>query len=385
MKCEKYIAKTLFGLEQVLADEIKSLGGRVDKIQNRAISFSADLGTLYKINLASRLSLRILKPLHKFKANNVESLYKSSRRYDWTTLLNIENTFAIDSVVNSKFFKHSKYAALKLKDSIVDQFRTKTGKRPNIHINDPDFRFNLHIDDDLCTISIDSSGESLHKRGYRLERVKAPLNEVLAAGMITLSDWDKKSNFIDPMCGSGTILFEAAMMALNIPPNINRSKFGFMNWESFDQKLFKTIKNKLIADKESFEFSILGNDISKAALNTARANAKRAKVDKYIEFTNVDFFGYNHTLESGKIIINPPYGQRLKNQDENLFYKNMGDTLKQKFNNFDAWILSSNKEALKHLGLRTSKRLLLYNGALECKYHNYSLYRGSRKRKYERS
>ncbi|MDX1702309.1 MAG: THUMP domain-containing protein, partial [Melioribacteraceae bacterium] len=254
MKKNNYIAKTMFGLEKVLADEIIELGGRVDKIQNRAVSFGADLATLYRINLASRLSLRILNPILTFRAKNAESLYKLSQKYDWTKLFNYDDAFVVDSVVNSRYFKHSKYAALKLKDAIVDQFRAKKGKRPNIRIDDPDFRFNLHIVDDLCTISLDASGESLHKRGYRLKSVKAPLNEVLAAGMITLSGWDKESNFVDPMCGSGTIILEATMIALNIPPNINRKKFGFEKWGNFDPILLKTVKNNLNSKRKPFNF-----------------------------------------------------------------------------------------------------------------------------------
>lgn len=383
MKNNTYIAKTMFGLEKVLADEINELGGGTIKLQNRAISFTADLETLYKINLASRLSLRILYPIMKFRAKDADSLYRSSQKYNWTSLLKTDNTFIIDNVVNSRYFKHSKYAALKLKDAIIDQFRAKRGNRPNIEIDHPDFRINLHIDEDFCTIALDASGESLHKRGYRLNRVKAPLNEVLAAGMIVLSGWDKESNIIDPMCGSGTIILEAAMMALNIPPNISRKNFGFMRWNSFDLKLFNSVKNKLISERKSIDFSIIGNDINKYSLNIARANAKQAKVDRFIKFTNYDFFNFKPDLDSGIIIINPPYGERLKNKNENLFYQKIGNTLKQNFNNFDAWVLSSNKEALKHLGLRTSRRLLLFNGALECKYHSYELYKGSRKRKYE--
>lgn len=240
---------------------------------------------------------------------------------------------------------------------------------------------NIHIENNRCSVLIDSSGDSLHKRGYRLTGGEAPLNEILAAGMILLSGWDKDSNFIDPMCGSGTLVIEAASIATNNPPNISRSKFGFMNWKSYDEKLFRSVKSELISQKREFKHKIIANEINKPTLNTALENAKRAKLENLITFSNSDFFNLKNELTSGILITNPPYGERIKTEDIENFYKNIGDKLKKDYTNFDAWILSANKEAVKRIGLRTSKRLTLFNGSLECKFFNYKMYEGSKKQK----
>lgn len=380
----KYLAKTLFGLEEILADELQIHGADNIKIKNRAVEFNATLESLYRINLGSRVSLKILKPIYSFTANNADQIYINTKKYSWHKLIKPSNTFSVESVVNSSKITHSKYAALKLKDAIVDQIRSHTNKRPNVDVKYPNFRIHLHIDKNRANILLDSSGESLHKRGYRLSGEKAPLNEVLAAGMIKLSGWDGKSNFIDPMCGSGTLVIEAALLAKNIAPNLNRKYFGFMNWKSYDDKLFKEVKKKLISEQNNFNYKIIGNDINESAIKTAFVNAKKAGIDNLISFHTGDLSNLQHDLNSGVMITNPPYGERLKKSDINQFYKKLGDTLKQNFSGFDAWILSSNKDALKQIGLRTSRRLLLYNGALECKFHNYKMYKGSKKKKYER-
>ena len=383
MKKNKYVAKTSFGLEDILAKELNEIGA-TDIIKfKRAVEFTADLEILYKANVSLRTCLRILKPLHKFIANNPEQLYKKTKEFNWGLLISPDDTLAIDGVVNSQYFTHSKYAALKVKDAIVDQIRDKKGTRPNIDIKNPDYRLNIHIDRNECNILLDSSGDSLHKRGYRIHGGTAPLNEVLAAGLIYLSEWDLNSNFVDPMCGSGTLLIEAILMAKNIAPNINREKFGFMNWQDYDEKLFKRVKTELIADQKEFNHSIVGNDLSENAITNAQTNAKAAKVFDDIKFIIGDFKNIEHDFESGIIITNPPYDERIKQENIVEFYKSFGDTLKNKFTGFDAWVLSANKEALKHLGLRTSRRLHLFNGALESKFHNYKLYSGSHKKKYE--
>lgn len=378
-----YIAKTLFGLEKILADELYNFGADKIAITNRAVSFETDLKTIYKINLGARTALRILFPIKTFYAKNPDQLYRKSKEYGWSNLINVNDTFLVDSVVNSKNFKHSKYAALKLKDAIVDKIRSQKSKRPNIDTKNPKFRINLHIENEKCTISLDSSGESLHKRGYRLSGERAPLNEVLAAGMILLSGWDKNSPFIDPMCGSGTLPIEAAMISLNIPPNLNRDKFGFMNWKSFDDKLYQKTKHELKSKIKESCGTIFGNDKDSKTLISAEENSKRAGVNNVIKFVEGDFFDKSNSYENGILICNPPYGERLKPEAIENFYSKIGDTLKNNYNGFDAWILSSNKSALKKLGLRTSRRLVLFNGALECKYHNYKLYKGSLKKKYE--
>jgi len=379
----KFIAKTFSGLEEVLAKELKIIGASDVAIQKRAVSFGGDEKLLYKSNLALRTCLRILKPIHKFNAINPDQLYRNIQKYDWTKLISVDDTFAIDSVVHSQYFKHSKYAALKAKDAIVDQIRYEKGKRPNIDIEDPTIRINLHIDHNVVTISLDSSGESLHRRSYRLDGEKAPLNEVLAAGMILLSGWEGKSNIIDPMCGSGTLVIEAATLAKNIAPNLKRNNFGFMKWNTFNRKLYEEVKQELISNQKKSEIKIIGSDLSSSAIESANKNAQRAEVSDIIDLRLNDFEQLEHNLDNGIIITNPPYGERLKQTNINDFYKKLGDTFKNNFNGFDAWVFSANKEALKNIGLRTSRRLLLSNGSLECKFHNYQLYKGSKKAKFK--
>ncbi|MCP5061490.1 MAG: hypothetical protein GY936_03395 [Ignavibacteriae bacterium] len=383
MKNQKYIAKTFNGLEEVLANELTNIGATNVSVQKRAVSFVGDEKLLYKSNLALRTCLRILKPIHKFDAINTDQLYRNVQKYDWTKLISVDDTFAIDSVVHSQYFKHSKYAALKMKDAIVDQIRYEKGKRPNIDIEDPTVRINLHIDHNVVTVSIDSSGESLHRRSYRLDGEKAPLNEVLAAGMILLSGWDGQSNFIDPMCGSGTLVIEAATMTKKIAPNLKRNNFGFMKWKSFNKRLYEDVKEELVSNQKESDIKMIGSDLSSGAIESAQKNAQRAEVLDIIDFKQNNFEQLGHNLESGIIITNPPYGERLKQTNINDFYKKLGDTFKNNFNGFDAWIFSANKEALKNIGLRTSRRLMLNNGSLECKFHSYQLYRGSKKAKFK--
>lgn len=382
MEQNKYIAKTSFGLEEILENELRSLGANDLIRYKRAVEFTGNHDILYRANLSLRTCLRILKPLYHFTANNPDQLYKKVKDINWTSFISHNDTIAIDGVVNSEFFTHSKYAALKAKDAIVDQIRDKTGKRPNVELKNPTYRLNVHIEKNNCSILLDSSGESLHRRGYRIKGGIAPLNEVLAAGLLMLSGWDGKSNFVDPMCGSGTLLIEAAMITKNIAPNINREHFGFMSWKDFDKSLFQKIKKDLISKQLPTTFSFIGNDISNNAIELAKENAKRAGVFDDINFVIGDFKDLEHNLESGIVITNPPYDERIKQENINAFYKEFGDTLKNNFTGFDAWVFSANTEALKHLGLRTSRRLQLYNGALETRFYNYKMYKGSKKAKY---
>lgn len=382
MEKTKYIAKTSFGLEEILENELKVLGAKDLTIYKRAVEFMGDKNLLYQANLSLRTCLRILQPLFNFTAKNPEQLYKNVKEYNWNSFITPKDTIAIDGVVNSELFTHSKYAALKVKDAIVDQIRDKTGNRPNVELKNPTYRLNLHIEQNNCSILLDSSGDSLHKRGYRINGGAAPLNEVLAAGMIMLTGWNGKSNFVDLMCGSGTLIIEALMIAKNIAPNINREDFGFMNWKNFDKHLFHKVKKDLISRQRNTSFSFIGNDINKNVIDLAIENAKKANVFEAANFVVGDLKHLEHTLDSGILITNPPYDQRIKQENINTFYKEIGDTLKNKFNGFDAWIFSANTEALKHLGLRTSRRLQLYNGALETRFYNYKIYKGSKKAKY---
>jgi len=372
------IAKTFFGLEEVLAAELRTIGAKNIIQHNRAISFIGSKETMYKANYHLRTALRILKPISKFKVQTPKALYKNIKKYEWERLFSLKDTFAIDTVVSSEYFKHSKFVALKVKDAIVDRFRDEFGERPDVDVNDPTIRISVHIFNDTCTISLDSSGGSLHKRGYRTAATTAPLNEALAAGMILLSDWDKNSEFIDGMCGSGTIPIEAALIALNIPPGYLRESYGFMKWKDFDSELWDEIKTE-VESKTELDFKIIASDKAPEAIEVAARNIKSAKLLKHIVLEKKYFDEQSSETGSGVVIMNPPYGERLKEEDLNEFYSEIGDTLKSNFTGFDAWLLSASKTAMKKVGLRTSRKLTLFNGALECKYHKYELYRGTKK------
>jgi len=381
----KLIAKTFHGLEETLANELKNIGAKNIRISKRACLYEGDMEVLYKSNLHLRTALRILRPFYEFVAFDEDRLYKKIKNYDWSKYLDNDKTFAIDSVVSSDRHKHSKYVALKMKDAIVDQFRDKTGKRPSIDTENPDIRFNLHANGTNFTISLDSSGDSLHKRGYRVPGHRAPLNEVLSAGMILISNWDGKSIFIDPMCGSGTNLIEAALIATNTPPLYHRENFGFMNWNDYEPKLWKSIKekakNNIISFKEDEEF-IFGSDISGKALDIAKGAIRKFRFEDLIDLERLEFQKSHALTESGLIMINPPYGERLEKENLIEFYKMIGDTMKQFYQGHEAWVLSGNKEIIKYIGLKPSRKMTLYNGAIECKFHKYEMYSGSKKGKY---
>lgn len=385
MKKHSYTAITFSGLEDVLAQELKDIGAFNIKILPKAVSYTGDKILLYKSNYLLRTALRILMPLTTSKIKNDKQLYNFVRSIDWEKYFSINETISIDATINSQYFNHSKYVALKSKDAIVDYFRAKSGNRPSVDTKYPDIKINIYIKSDNCTISLDSSGIPLNRRGYRINTMEAPINEVLAAGLILKSGWDAKSIFIDPMCGSGTIPIEAALFANNIAPGSLRKKFAFMNWKDYDQLLWNRVINKTNIHRKDSQNIIIGMDKSKYAINVFKENIKAAKLTGKIKTITTDFFEYSpENLQNGIIIFNPPYDKRLKEDDINSFYKNIGDTLKQKYQNFDAWIISSNIEALKHIGLRTSKKITLQNGALTSKFCKYSLYQGSKKSKYNK-
>jgi putative N6-adenine-specific DNA methylase len=375
---DKFIitVKTHQGLEDVLTEELKQLGAENITKFTRAVSFQGDQSLLYKTNLCLRTALRVLVPIYKFKASNETWLYRGVQKVDWSKYLTEHDTLALDSAVSSPIFKNSQYVFLKAKDAIVDQFRNKTGVRPNVDLDNPTVRINVYIQNDEVTLSLDSSGSSLHKRGYRNEVNEAPLNEALAAGLILMSGWDKQSNFIDPMCGSGTILIEAAMIAYNIAPNINRKRFGFMNWNNFDKALWDKITNESKKSISKFNYSITGSDISPEATRIARNNIKSAGLQDKIKVDRKDFIKMIPPEGKAIIIMNPPFGERIQPENINLLYKCIGDTLKQKFPGSEAWLLSSNTEALKCVGLRTSKKIIFHAGPLELRFNNYSMYSG---------
>ena len=376
----KMTATTLKGLEGVLAEELKKLGAQDIKEGIRSVTFRGDQGFLYKANIALRTAIRILKPIRTCKVYDEEDLYEAIQKIKWEKYLDVEGTFAIGAVVNSKnFTSNSHYIALKSKDAVADYFRHKYSKRPNVDLDYPDVKIHVHIQKDWCTISLDSSGDSLHKRGYRSATNIAPINEVLAAGLVLLSGYSGDENFIDPMCGSGTILIEACMIACKIPANINRKQFAFERWKNYDEDLYFTIQDALLKKIINSHFKIMGFDKAPSAVSKAKQNIINANLDEFIGVHHVNFF--NSTKEvfgNTTILFNPPYGERL-NIDVNEFYKKVGDTLKHNYPNSTAWMITSDMQALKHVGLRTSKRIELKNADLDCKFVKYELYEGTRK------
>lgn len=370
--------KTFFGLEPVLAEEIKKLGGRNVELKNRAVNCEGDLGFLYKINYSARTALKILVPILDFKAYNETKYYDKLFKFEWDEFMDVDQTFAIDSTVNSERFSHSQFMTFKMKDAIIDYFQNKYGKRPNIETRSPDIKFHLHIDRELVTISLDSSGDALFKRGYRREQGEAPINEVLASGMLQLAGWDGKGNFLDPMCGSGTLLIEAAMIAMDLPAQIFRKRFAFQNWKNYDADLFATIKQHRVDRIREFHGKIVGYDIDGRMLDAARTNVESAEMEDVIEIRREDFFNTKKDLFPLLMVFNPPYDERISINDDD-FYKKIGDTFKTHYPNTLAWLISSDLEAVKKIGLRPSRKIKLFNGKLETRFLQYEMYEGTKK------
>ena len=375
----KLVAKTFYGMEKVLADELIKLGAQKVEIGNRIVTFVGDKGFIYKSNLCLHSALKILKPIYEFKANSNEELYEKLYNYDWSNYLNETNTFLFDSVLSGNIFTHSLFVSQKAKDALVDNFRDMKKSRPNVDLKYPDFRFHLHINNNTCSLLLDSSGDSLHKRGYRVSTNIAPINEVLAAGIIILSGWDKSSDFFDPMCGSGTFLIEAAMMASNIPANINRDEFAFEKWSDWDPDLFELIQNSQLKKVKKLNIRVFGYDKSPSAIAKAKQNIKQASLSDFISVNEFNFFETNKVSDNKlHLITNPPYGERLKGNIKEL-YKNIGDTLKNKYPDTDAWFISSNLDAMKYVGLRPSRKIKLFNGKLESRLLYFPIYSGTKK------
>jgi putative N6-adenine-specific DNA methylase len=381
----KMIAKTFFGFEEILAKELQILGAHEVEIGTRAVSFKGDKGFMYKANLSLRTALKILKPIYYFKAINDQNLYKGIQGIDWSKYIGENQTFIIDTTIHSDNFKHSQFVSQKAKDAIVDQFREKTGQRPSIDKDFPDLRINIHIDRDQVSVALDTSGASLHHRGYRTATNIAPINEVLAAGMLLLSGWDGSSDFLDPMCGSGTLLAEAAMIACNIPANINRKEFAFEKWNDWDNSLFDQIIDALMKRTKEFHHTIIGYDKAPSAVQKAKDNIRNANLDDYISIIQGDFFeSKKENTGPLHMVFNPPYGERL-NIELERFYREIGDTLKNNYPNTNAWFITANLEALKFVGLRPSRKIKLFNGSLEARLVKYEIYEGSKKGKYMNS
>ncbi|MBF0759449.1 RNA methyltransferase [Dysgonomonas mossii] len=374
----KMIAKTMAGLEDVLAEELIGLGANNLEIGKRMVSFEGDLALMYKANIQCRTALRILRPVYEFKAKTTDDIYKKVKAMNWFEHLTEDSTFAIDAITFSDYFTHSKFVAYRVKDAIADYFMQRTEKRPSVNVENPDLLINFHIAHDKCTLSFDSSGESLHKRGYRVAQTEAPLNEVLAAGMILKTGWRGGSDFIDPMCGSGTLLIEAAMIAMNVPPGIYRQNFAFEKWKNFNADLFETIYNDDSGERE-FKYKIYGSDISSEAIAIAAKNVKNAGLDKSIDLKVMPFENYTEAPSENAILVtNPPYGERIKPEDLFGLYENIGERLKHVFMGYSAWILSYKKECFDKIGLKPSKKIQLVNGSLQCEFRKYDIFAGKK-------
>lgn len=375
---ETYVAKTLFGLEEVLAKELRSMGAKNVTNLNRAVSFVGDLGFLYKANYKLRTALRILRPIANFNIHSAAELTKHSENIEWEKFIHKEGTFAITASGHLPFFNHSGYAAQLVKDGIVDRFRRLYGIRPSVDKDNPDVRIDFYMSKHGCTISLDSSGDSLHKRGYRKVAGLAPMSEVLAAGVLQLAGYDGSRNLVDPMCGSGTIPIEAALIADRIPPGIFRKRFGFEGWADYDEELHRMIENSVLKGVTQSHPMIVGMDKDAVMLHKAEQNVVSASLEDRVDLNCMNFIGSTKPSEYGMLVFNPPYDQRLKSSNIE-FYKAIGDTLKKGYSNWDAWFITSDLESLKHLGLKITRRIELYNGDLECRLVKVSLYDGSKK------
>ncbi len=374
-----FIATTLFGLEDVLAAELVSLGAEEIRKLNRAVEFKGSLAMMYKANLYLRTALRILMHLQSFRVKDENHLYKEILKIQWSDYFDPAKSFAVTPVINSNNFRHSRYIAQKVKDGIADHFRKASGIRPSVDLLNPSVLVNIHIDNDLVNVSLDSSGDPLFKRGYRYESHQASLNEVLAAGMIKITGWEGKSDFYDPMCGSGTIAIEATMIAAGIYPGAFRKLYSFFNWKFFDRKLFEAIKNSM-PEPLPLVANIYASDISDDSIGKTKTNIQNAGIQKYIKIFKTDFRLLLPERNEGIVITNPPYGQRLKLSEICELYREFGNVLKHKFENYDAWIISANIEALKYIGLKPDRKIWLVNGNLKCRFSRYRLYKGSKKK-----
>lgn len=374
----KLVVKTFQGLEDVLAKELVALGAESVVPLNRAVSCEGDQALMYRINYLARTALRVLVPIIEFTAEDENTLYKKALRFKWELYIKKDFTFAIDTVVSSDVFTHSKYVALKTKDAIADRFREKFGSRPSVDVERPDIRINLFVTGTTFVVSLDSSGDSLHKRGYRDNRHPAPINEVMAAGMLYIAEWNNTIPLYDPMCGSGTIAMEAAMMAQQIPPGLYKSRYSFMNWHDYDKKVWEDIKREAANNQLPAKAKIYASDKSIRAVNMARVSATKFDLQNSIQFQKADFKDLSPIVRNGMIIMNPPYGERLDDDNMDELYEMIGNTMKTNFTGYVAWIISSNRESLKKIALKTEQKLVLFNGPLECRYQKYDLYKGSK-------
>lgn len=374
------LAKTFKGLEEVLAQELIELGANDVQIERRAVSFKGDKALLYRANFALRTAIRILVPIASFKAKDTDALYDQLKKLNWSQWMQVDSSFAIDATVYSESFRNSRFVTYRVKDAIVDYWQEKAAKRPNVRVENPDLLVNVHIANEQVTVSLDSSGESLHKRGYRVANTEAPISEVLAAGMLLLAGWRGQTDFYDPMCGSGTLLIEAALIARNIAPGVFRQAFAFEKWPDFDADLWNDIYNDDSRERE-FAHRIYGSDASFYAIQQATKNIKSAGVQKDVELKQVRLEELKDlSTANAFVMMNPPYGERLaSNKDMEDLYAKIGTALKHQFTGATAWIISSNAAAMKCIGLKPSQKMHLLNGELDCQFNKYELFQGKRK------
>ncbi len=374
-KTYQFTAKTFHGLEKILASELKKTGASEIQILKRAVSFKGNLEVMYRTNYEVRTALTVLQKITEFKANSSDELYETVKNTDWDKYLDLNETFSIDKTIHSNIHKHSQFAALKTKDAIADYYTEKYDKRPSVNIKNPDKKINLHINGNKCTLSVDTSGEALFKRGYRTATGPAPLNEVLAAGIVMLTDYKGIDYFYDPMCGSGTILIEAARIFMNIPPAFSRKQFAFQKFKNYDYQLWNKVKRE--ADKKinkDINIKIIGTDIDEELVKIASKNISEAYLRKHISILKKDFINTKIENKKGLIVTNPPYDERIKSLNINLLYKETGDTLKNGYKNWSGYIFSGNSDAVKNIGLKPSQKFQLFNGKIECRLLKYDLY-----------
>tara|TARA_B100001123_G_scaffold93892_1_gene108183 strand:- start:573 stop:1727 length:1155 start_codon:yes stop_codon:yes gene_type:complete len=376
----KMVAKTFYGFEEILSKELLKLGAQNIEKGSRSVSFYGDKGFMYKANLSLRTAIKILKPIKSFKFKDQDDFYNKIYKVDWEKYLDKDGSFLVSSIVfHSNLFNHSKYVSLKVKDAVVDRFRDLFKCRPNIDLIQPDLKINIHVNKNTCNVSLDSSGESLHKRGYKAFGTIAPINEVLAAGIILMSEWKADSDFLDPMCGGGTILIEAAMIACNIAPNLNRKEFAFEKWKDWDEELFELIEKSVIKKAVKFHHKIYGYDISGLAIKKAKENIKNAELEINIIVEKRDFFTTKKKNENNlHVLFNPPYNKRISYDIKDM-YTNIGNTLKNNYSDSNVWLITSNIEAIKNIELHPSKKIKLFNANLESRLVNYEIYKGSKK------
>ena len=369
------IAKTLSGLEEALITELQVMGIKAEPL-HRAVRFTGSNDTLYRANYCSRLALRFLKVITSFNVHKQQDLYDQVNAVPWEEFITEDHTFAIDAVISQSVFTNSLFVAQKAKDAIADRFRTIYGKRPSVDLEHPDLRINIHLQREQCTVSLDSSGPSLHKRGYRKRTWEAPVSEVLATGLIHLSGWDQQIPFYDPMCGSGTMPMEAAMLASATPAGYFRHEFGFMKWRDFDSGLWNRIKSEADAGIRPVTVPIRGSDSARQAIHAARINMQKTHLGSDVRFTASNFHTTKPPFESGLMLMNPPYDERIQLDDAIAFYRSLGNTLKNLYAGWEAWIISSDLKALKFVGLKPSRKIPLFNGPLECRFVKFDLYEG---------